>query len=1164
MKFYCDNCGAKYQISDEKVRGKVLRIRCKKCSEPILVKEPARPDPGSAQQSLRTLQSRLRSTSRPPLQRGQAEAARGETQAAALQWYYSIGGQTFGPMGWAVLSHKFERGELGDEAYVWNKTMAEWIPAVHCPELQPHFKGGKTRRPSNPTISLGAADIRQAAQARMAALKGAGGAAAAGSTQGTGPSAEARSSRILKRASKTLSAAPRAPILSKAASSGGGESLQSPAARQASGRASGVSSSTGGHAVLDGKVGPDTTQERLKALRQRLRPDEEKPRSSLRERLRAAARKAEAKRRDDESVKPAGAAAGQGELGATSRGRAAAEAVESADLKSVAVKDKAAAAAAEPVSSLAASLRAVAERRSSKPHQEASADLGVAAPKGGAAPQSGDQRLQEFAVEKAARAAGLDPADVTMEMSLGAALEVIADQVQSSDANDVLSADVSLEQSAQEQAPLEPGAPQRGEEPAGADSVEGVEGDAVAPSSAASGADPAANDALSADALDDDDGIQVFAGGAAAAPLPQPQAEAVEASVVEAAAGMGGAPSETGELAAEPSTGASGALASAEEPSLSLESAAAESEAGQTERASHWSRAEAEDHTLRAELTSGMLAAALAQESGERRSEESVKIEADPDVTAVLEVNQALLDEVLEAEAARLEAERGHQPERALEGGLDDLASGDATSLTVSAISDEDALALDDLKALSAAATEAASVGVSVDVVEETSGGAAEDAEALAVAQSEQELVESLRVEGVEGAFWSGSSSDESDSTVPELSAFAAAMSEQASPVESIQWPAPADEAPVSPVEPIKQASASAGAKGSQLRPASKAAQDSFARDDEMSASLLIQIDDVKKSKRRQNTVMIVVAVASLLLLAGVGVAVMSVSSTATQELAQKANESRERQEQAKAERKRQDEKVDKPKGYDPDELSKLGGIVPSAQAEADAGVEVAESEAEADAGQRADNGKRVAAKGRGDGRLIDITGLTRDNNKFDKAMERTDVGQGAGPGGASGPGETGLRLKTTGEGDVVKSEGPVGGVGRVDGKEAPGEDPLKALGSMSPSQVEGRQRDGAADRGQLPLALSREDLSKGFVNIRKSVFQCVERHTKRSGNPMDSGKVRVTVTILNNGSVGDVSIDAELRNTVFGLCMKSHTSRWRFPQFQGTSMKVKRTFVIQ
>ena len=38
MKIVCDNCGAKYSIADEKVRGKVFKIRCKKCSQSIVVR----------------------------------------------------------------------------------------------------------------------------------------------------------------------------------------------------------------------------------------------------------------------------------------------------------------------------------------------------------------------------------------------------------------------------------------------------------------------------------------------------------------------------------------------------------------------------------------------------------------------------------------------------------------------------------------------------------------------------------------------------------------------------------------------------------------------------------------------------------------------------------------------------------------------------------------------------------------------------------------------------------------------------------------------------------------------------------------------------------------------------------------------------------------------
>ena len=49
MKFVCDRCQTKYSIADEKVRGKILKVRCKSCTNIITVREevPA-PAPGCA------------------------------------------------------------------------------------------------------------------------------------------------------------------------------------------------------------------------------------------------------------------------------------------------------------------------------------------------------------------------------------------------------------------------------------------------------------------------------------------------------------------------------------------------------------------------------------------------------------------------------------------------------------------------------------------------------------------------------------------------------------------------------------------------------------------------------------------------------------------------------------------------------------------------------------------------------------------------------------------------------------------------------------------------------------------------------------------------------------------------------------------------------------
>ncbi|HET9621520.1 MAG TPA: zinc-ribbon domain-containing protein, partial [Kofleriaceae bacterium] len=39
MKFLCDRCNTRYSIGDERVRGKILKIRCKHCSNVITVRE---------------------------------------------------------------------------------------------------------------------------------------------------------------------------------------------------------------------------------------------------------------------------------------------------------------------------------------------------------------------------------------------------------------------------------------------------------------------------------------------------------------------------------------------------------------------------------------------------------------------------------------------------------------------------------------------------------------------------------------------------------------------------------------------------------------------------------------------------------------------------------------------------------------------------------------------------------------------------------------------------------------------------------------------------------------------------------------------------------------------------------------------------------------------
>ncbi len=55
MKIICDNCATKYSIADEKVRGKVFKIRCKKCSHIIVVRGAEQEAPPPLHRAERTL-----------------------------------------------------------------------------------------------------------------------------------------------------------------------------------------------------------------------------------------------------------------------------------------------------------------------------------------------------------------------------------------------------------------------------------------------------------------------------------------------------------------------------------------------------------------------------------------------------------------------------------------------------------------------------------------------------------------------------------------------------------------------------------------------------------------------------------------------------------------------------------------------------------------------------------------------------------------------------------------------------------------------------------------------------------------------------------------------------------------------------------------------------
>ncbi len=106
MKIVCDSCGTKYSIADEKVRGKVFKIRCKKCSHIIVVRGG---------------------------ETGGPEAA--AAPAAEGGWHLVIDGEQVGPIGDADVRTKIERGEVKGDTYTWKEGFADWVKLSAVPEF---------------------------------------------------------------------------------------------------------------------------------------------------------------------------------------------------------------------------------------------------------------------------------------------------------------------------------------------------------------------------------------------------------------------------------------------------------------------------------------------------------------------------------------------------------------------------------------------------------------------------------------------------------------------------------------------------------------------------------------------------------------------------------------------------------------------------------------------------------------------------------------------------------------------------------------------------------------------------------------------------------------------------------------------------------------------
>lgn len=118
IKVQCSSCRARYGIPEERVRGRILKLRCKKCGNIIEVT---------------------------------GEVTAGEVSTSVIErgrklWFLVIKRQRVGPMTEQEVRERFERGEVKGKTYAWRQGFTKWDRLRNISE----FKGLVESLPPRP------------------------------------------------------------------------------------------------------------------------------------------------------------------------------------------------------------------------------------------------------------------------------------------------------------------------------------------------------------------------------------------------------------------------------------------------------------------------------------------------------------------------------------------------------------------------------------------------------------------------------------------------------------------------------------------------------------------------------------------------------------------------------------------------------------------------------------------------------------------------------------------------------------------------------------------------------------------------------------------------------------------------------------------------------
>ncbi len=121
MKIACQSCQAKYTIADEKVLGRVVKIRCKKCGATIVINgneisdttaAQMQPPPGDDPTAVQSVRGGAYDYAAPQGEEWTINVADGDQRTMLLPDVVA----------------QFKAGVINDETYCWKDGMSDWLP----------------------------------------------------------------------------------------------------------------------------------------------------------------------------------------------------------------------------------------------------------------------------------------------------------------------------------------------------------------------------------------------------------------------------------------------------------------------------------------------------------------------------------------------------------------------------------------------------------------------------------------------------------------------------------------------------------------------------------------------------------------------------------------------------------------------------------------------------------------------------------------------------------------------------------------------------------------------------------------------------------------------------------------------------------------------------